>query len=61
MGECVDLLVVGTLHLRVFLTFVLNLCSAANYGSGSRGGAVSTLICAVMDDRRDSGEFDDHK
>nr|Q7Z7W5.1 RecName: Full=DNA ligase 4; AltName: Full=DNA ligase IV; AltName: Full=Polydeoxyribonucleotide synthase [ATP] 4 [Coprinopsis cinerea]BAC76766.1 DNA ligase IV [Coprinopsis cinerea]BAD93669.1 DNA ligase IV [Coprinopsis cinerea] len=25
---------------------------AGNYGSGKRGGGVSTLICAVMDDRR---------
>ncbi|KAJ6591668.1 DNA ligase IV [Mycena vulgaris] len=31
---------------------------AANYGSGSRGGGVSTLICAVVDDRHpaDDGE-----
>lgn len=25
---------------------------AANYGSGKRGGGVSTLICAVFDDRK---------
>jgi DNA ligase-4 len=25
---------------------------AGNYGSGKRGGGVSTLVCAVMDDRR---------
>jgi hypothetical protein len=24
---------------------------AGNYGSGKRGGGVSTLICAVLDDR----------
>lgn len=30
---------------------------AANYGSGRRGGGVSTLICAVLDDRNsDEGE-----
>lgn len=25
--------------------------TGANYGSGKRGGSVSTLICAVIDDR----------
>jgi hypothetical protein len=27
---------------------------AGNYGSGKRGGGVSTLICAVLDDRNAS-------
>ncbi|KAI0051030.1 DNA ligase IV [Auriscalpium vulgare] len=31
---------------------------AGNYGSGRRGGGVSTLICAVLDDRR-SGDDDE--
>jgi hypothetical protein len=26
-------------------------CLGGNYGSGKRGGGVSTLICAVLDDR----------
>ncbi|KAG6886219.1 DNA ligase (ATP) [Termitomyces sp. T159_Od127] len=34
---------------------------AGNYGSGKRGGGVSTLICAVLDDRRPSEEDDEPK
>ncbi|KAF7294400.1 DNA ligase [Mycena kentingensis (nom. inval.)] len=30
-----------------------------NYGSGNRGGGVSTLICAVLDDRRQSTDMDE--
>ncbi|TDL23778.1 DNA ligase 4 [Rickenella mellea] len=32
-----------------------------NYGSGKRSGGVSTLICAVMDDRRKGGDDDEPK
>ncbi|KNZ74643.1 DNA ligase 4 [Termitomyces sp. J132] len=32
-----------------------------NYGSGKRGGGVSTLICAVLDDRRPSEDDDEPK
>ncbi|KAJ7066714.1 DNA ligase IV [Mycena amicta] len=32
---------------------------AGNYGSGQRGGGVSTLICAVVDDRRPSTDPDE--
>ena len=32
---------------------------AGNYGSGKRGGGVSTLICAVLDDRQP--EMDDEE
>jgi hypothetical protein len=31
---------------------------AGNYGSGKRGGGVSTLICAVLDDR-DAAQTDE--
>ncbi|KAJ6621385.1 DNA ligase 4 [Mycena sp. CBHHK59/15] len=34
---------------------------AANYGSGSRGGGVSTLICAVVDDRRPAEDDEEPK
>lgn len=34
---------------------------AANYGTGSRGGGVSTLICAVIDDRRPDNLDDEPK
>ncbi|KAJ7115869.1 DNA ligase 4 [Mycena epipterygia] len=34
---------------------------AANYGSGSRGGGVSTLICAVVDDRRPADDDEEPK
>ncbi|KAK0202966.1 DNA ligase 4 [Desarmillaria ectypa] len=34
---------------------------AANYGTGSRGGGVSTLICAVIDDRRPDSLDDEPK
>lgn len=31
---------------------------AGNYGSGHRSGGVSTLICAVLDDRRGNNDED---
>ncbi|KAJ7816620.1 DNA ligase IV [Mycena leptocephala] len=34
---------------------------AANYGSGSRGGGVSTLICAVVDDRHPADDDEEPK
>jgi len=34
---------------------------AGNYGSGKRGGGVSTLICAVLDDRRTADDDDEPK
>lgn len=34
---------------------------AGNYGSGKRGGGVSTLICAVLDDRRATDDDDEPK
>ncbi|KAJ7077844.1 DNA ligase IV [Mycena belliarum] len=34
---------------------------AANYGSGSRGGGVSTLICAVVDDRHTADDDEEPK
>ncbi|KAJ7504480.1 DNA ligase IV [Mycena galericulata] len=34
---------------------------AANYGSGSRGGGVSTLICAVVDDRHQPADDEEPK
>ncbi|KAJ6581402.1 ATP dependent DNA ligase domain-containing protein [Mycena capillaripes] len=34
---------------------------AANYGTGSRGGGVSTLICAVVDDRRPADDDEEPK
>ncbi|KAH9000515.1 ATP dependent DNA ligase domain-containing protein [Lactarius akahatsu] len=43
MGETVDALVVAARPQKFYL--------AGNYGSGKRGGGVSTLICAVLDDR----------
>ncbi|OJT11573.1 DNA ligase 4, partial [Trametes pubescens] len=33
---------------------------AGNYGSGRRSGGVSTLICAVLDDRRIQNDDDEH-
>jgi len=33
--------------------------TAGDYGSGKRGGGVSTLICAVFDDRRENLDEDD--
>ncbi|KAJ7672669.1 ATP dependent DNA ligase domain-containing protein [Mycena rosella] len=34
---------------------------AANYGTGSRGGGVSTLICAVVDDRNSADDGEEPK
>ena len=33
---------------------------AGNYGSGRRSGGVSTLICAVLDDRN-TGSFNENE
>ena len=44
--------------------YLMKLCSpqwfyqAGNYGSGKRGGGVSTLICVVLDDR-DASQTDE--
>lgn len=35
--------------------------TAGNYGSGKRAGGVSTLICAVFDDRRVYEDDEDPK
>jgi DNA ligase 4 len=59
MGETVDALVVGApsflLHEAVLTSMLIQ---AGNYGSGKRGGGVSTLICAVLDDR-DAAQTDE--
>ena len=34
---------------------------AGNYGTGSRGGGVSALICAVIDDRGPNADAEDKK
>lgn len=73
MGETVDVLVVGecvrvsvcvcmrvSLVCRYFILCVAKL-TAGNYGSGKRGGGVSTLICAVFDDRREDEDDDEPK
>jgi hypothetical protein len=51
MGEAADVLVVG-MDLPLMVGFIiLNLDRlGANWGSGHRGGRISTLICAVRDD-----------
>ena len=56
MGETVDVLVVGESFRRSIMKrsrlTTYTLASAGDYGSGRRSGGVSTLICAVLDDRR---------
>lgn len=57
MGETVDVLVVGAYHFRRdIILLVLKIDSAGNYGTGKRAGGVSTLVCAVLDDRRASND-----
>lgn len=55
MSETLDLLVVGALH-AMHSVLMLNHDTAGQYGSGKRGGGVSSLICAVRDDRAESEE-----
>lgn len=52
MGETVDVLVVGENQRASEMTQNRKLIrlTAANFGHGRRGGGVSTLICAVVDD-----------
>ena len=42
---------VRALHIRKYVSLVFIVCLAGNYGTRKRGGGVSTLICAVMDDQ----------
>ncbi|CCM06278.1 uncharacterized protein FIBRA_08529 [Fibroporia radiculosa] len=51
MGETVDVLVVGWSNCCSTNLFATNSKKAGNYGTGRRAGGVSTLICAVLDDR----------
>ena len=43
------------------ILLVLMYSAAGNYGSGKRAGGVSTLICAVFDDRRVYEDDEDPK
>jgi len=71
MGETVDVLVVGEcvyarmhvcfISLPTLYPFFVAQLTAGNYGSGKRGGGVSTLICAVFDDRREDEDDDEPK
>lgn len=45
----------------MLLTFRAHTFAAGNYGTGRRSGGVSTLICAVMDDRRAANDDEDPK
>lgn len=56
MGETVDVLVVGKPVSFIFHSELNNHLSEGKYGTGSRGGGVSALICAVVDDRRSDAE-----
>lgn len=53
MGENVDVLVVSEYGLSPgetdFSLTLLKLAAGASYGSGHRGGRISTLICAVVE------------
>lgn len=64
MGETVDVLVIGMyIDCLQFLMKLLLICKllAGNYGTGKRSGGVSTLICAVLDDRRMGNDDDELK
>lgn len=60
MGETVDVLVVGE-YLYPCCCSAIERSLAGNYGSGKRGGGVSTLVCAVLDDRHTTDEDDEPK
>ncbi len=51
MGETMDVIVVGE-STDFAVVAGSSSVTAGNYGSGKRAGGVSTLICAVRDDRR---------
>lgn len=51
MGETVDVLVVGTRINLCHELLIIIISTAGNYGSRKRSGGVSTLICAVFDDK----------
>lgn len=58
MGETVDVLVVGQ-SPSAFLMYACSRpypLSAGNYGTGRRAGGVSTLICAVLNDRQTASD-----
>ena len=61
MGETVDVLVVGKFIDLFSSCFSKCTTAAGNYGTGKRAGGVSTLICAVFDDRRVYEDDEDPK
>jgi DNA ligase-4 len=61
MGETVDVLVVGRIALGSSARLVMTQALAGRYGTGRRSGGVSTLLCAVLDDRRRVEEDDELK
>jgi DNA ligase-4 len=60
MGETVDVLVLGKTRIAslIFSEFFV---IGGNYGSGKRAGGVSTLICGVLDDRRNTNDDEEPK
>lgn len=55
MGETVDVLVIGAGRPGLFVLTLTWESQGANYGKRGTGG-VSTLICGVLDDRREADE-----
>jgi DNA ligase 4 len=61
MGETVDVLVLGEYLEDDACRLLRYRPTAGNFGSGKRGGGVSTLICAVRDDRNQMIDEDEPK
>ena len=61
MGETVDVLVIGESRVCPCTVIRVSTRIAGNYGTGRRSGGVSTLICAVLDDRRKLNDDEDPK
>lgn len=56
MGETVDVIVLGKGCDEPSTPRRLNIIAGGEFGSGKRGGGVSTLLVGVLDDRHPVGQ-----
>jgi len=56
MGETVDVIVLGEGSTNLRYLCVRTFLAGGEFGSGKRGGGVSTLLVGVLDDRQPVGQ-----
>jgi len=56
MGETVDVIVLGESSDKSSYLCIRTFVAGGEFGSGKRGGGVSTLLVGVLDDRQPIGQ-----